>query len=163
MAWEDFDRRTIMLCAAKCPQGQPCAARCGPFVVQRHMLTHPRQHCYHRSICRSYKHELFGPMRATVSVRFDAPGRSSWESWPEEFVGQYPSARGWLFQASREESGSDEIRISVSLTQPDSDSKLFSAAEMNKILDDLAPEYRYLGNRFLRPSVEDKSESPPSP
>ena len=83
-----------------------------------------------------------------------------------KIIAHYPGAVGGMVPA---EPGSIQAppregnRWAVTLEWPPSPPREMSSEEIEEFFDGIAPEYRYHGERFLRPSVEADGTLPPSP
>ena len=84
-----------------------------------------------------------------------------------EIMADYPSAEGYAIPA-------DELNAiqppavaghkwQVTLRWPALDSREMSEGEINAFFDEIAPEYRYCADRFLRPAIGKAKSAPPSP
>lgn len=101
--------------------------------------------------------------RPRAIVKFTNPRRSGAQFG--EIFADYPSAKEWQLDSGEGDYAldlisEDEVKIAIPGGQ---ESRSLSAQELRTILDDLAPEYRYLNDRYMRPSVEDDPKPPPAP
>jgi hypothetical protein len=105
---------------------------------------------------------------AAVRIRMKAPptDASGLEAWAAELMKHYPALRNWKIDASEwpiyNVAPGDEIWIRMWLPGSAGD-RTIPAKEWSLIIDSVGPEYRYLSERYLRPSIEGDDKPPPSP
>jgi YaaC-like Protein len=106
--------------------------------------------------------------RATLYLPGEMPDEpSTWMARFGEMMAEYPSAVGYAIPM---EHGVPQIRRAagrewqVDLRWPALDSAGdMSEEELRTFFDNLGPEYRYRGDRFLRPAIDTIRSVPPSP
>jgi hypothetical protein len=98
-----------------------------------------------------------------VTVSSDAFASFMPERWVGRFKDLYPASRDCKVHITRQTAETvDVIDLAISMELPDSNSKFFSAQEMDEAFSKVALNYRYYSNRYLRPAVEEGGASSPS-
>jgi hypothetical protein len=109
-----------------------------------------------------------GVQRATIYIPGEMPTEeSAWFARFTEIMADYPGARGWLIPrrpgaVRAPEKPRERWQISVEWPAPDPSREL-SEEELKAFFDQIAPEYRYRFDRFLRPAIDTDGKPPPSP
>jgi hypothetical protein len=105
-----------------------------------------------------------GPPAAALDVCEAIPVASERGTWLNARMEQYPSAAGWeqVEHFSFEELEESHFRIHLRWPQP-ADQGALSGPQLAAKFDRIAPEYRYRGSRYLRPSIEGNGRPPPTP
>jgi hypothetical protein len=105
--------------------------------------------------------------RATVLIPGEMPSGPAFITRFGEIMADYPSAEGFAIPAEENSilppgSFSSDWRVVVRWPATDSQPEM-SEEQLNAFYDEVAPEYRYRGDRFLRPAVGAARSAPPSP
>ena len=115
-----------------------------------------------KSVLDGFSSSPFNPSpQITLNLAGVVPDQASHESWFNEFTSHYPTAKEW--QAECHE-GPTQDGFNISLRPPGAPGwDALSDSEWVSLLDSIAPQYRYRGERYLRPWLEDDGALPPSP
>jgi hypothetical protein len=106
--------------------------------------------------------------RATLYLHSEMPEeQDAWLTAFETMMADYPSAVGWAIpiEDGRIQIAQTDHGWDVTLMWPDQEVSAggMSEEELEAFFGKVAPEYRYNGDRFIRPSLDEARGAPPSP
>jgi len=106
------------------------------------------------------------PVAVRIRAKVAVADSSGLESWIRELLKHYPALRDWKIDGSEwpihNVCAGDVISLRMWLPGSVADRSI-PTSEMSAIIDEVAPEYRYRTDRYVRPSVEGGGKLPPSP
>jgi len=106
--------------------------------------------------------------RATLYLHGEMPEEpDAWMAAFKTMMADYPSAAGWAIpiEDGRIQIAQTDHQWDVTLRWPAQEASAgeMSEEELEAFFGKVAPEYRYNGDRFLRPSIDGAGGMPPSP
>jgi len=106
--------------------------------------------------------------RASIFIPGEMPAENpAWLARFSEIIARYPGAKGCMipdepYAVQAPEKATQQWVITVEWPAPDR-SRDLSEGEVKAFFDEIAPEYRYRDDQFLRPAIDADGNVPPSP